>query len=352
MPPRSLRASLRAFWHRVLREHASPGRLAAAVAVGVLVGCSPFFGLHLWIGLGLAWALRLNRVAVFLGSQISIPPIAPFLGFASVEIGSRLLEGRWIGLAPADFSLGRLPTMFRVFLLDWIVGGVIVGATLAVPVWVGTFLAVRSRLRAAEKPGDVSERAWRETIRRATSLYVGARRSHRVYLQFKARLDPVYGLICAGVGRVGVVVDLGTGLALLPALLSIRHQASAIHAVEWDDAKLSGARQACSGLVDVTLHRADAREFPIPPSDVICLVDVLHYYPVSEQSALLGRAAAALNPGGRLVIRETVRSGGSFSTRALERFAVWTRWNRGPEITDLLKNTLPISAPSVWSALP
>src|SRR6476661_3825291 len=51
----------------------SPSRTAAAFAVGVAVGFSPFVGLHMVSGLALAFVVNLNRVAVFAGVWINLP---------------------------------------------------------------------------------------------------------------------------------------------------------------------------------------------------------------------------------------------------------------------------------------
>src|SRR5260370_29737476 len=66
----------------LMQEHASPGRLGVAVAFGVMIGCSPFLGLQLLLGVGLATVFRLNRIAVILGAQVSVPPITA-AGFLS-----------------------------------------------------------------------------------------------------------------------------------------------------------------------------------------------------------------------------------------------------------------------------
>lgn len=325
-----IRAALRDLGHRLLHEHAAPFRLGVAVGVGVVVGCSPFFGLHIWIGLGLAWVLRLNKAAVVLGSHVSFPPLTPFVAFACVQVGARLVHGRWLTLAVVDFAPVRLPSLLRTFLVDWLVGGLVVGAGLALPAFLVTFAVARRWRSARARKADPG--GWIESVRRAVALYRGARRGHRGYVRFKVRMDPVYRLVCLRLGRVGTVVDLGTGLALLPALLAVRRQAEEIVAVEWDEAKVATARLACSGLPSVTLHAADARSFPLPPADAVLMVDLLHYYPVDEQRALLERAAAALRPGGLLVVRETCgrRGGRVRMTRLLEWLSVRFRWNRGP----------------------
>ena len=52
------------------------------------------------------------------------------------------------------------------------------------------------------------------------------------------------------------------------------------------------------------------------------------------QTQVLQRAAAALRPGGQLLIRETdpARRGGARLTRFIERLMVRLGWNRGPTV--------------------
>ena len=75
----------------------SPERVAAAVALGVGVGLSPFIGFHFILAVVLAFAFRLNKLDTVLGSFAGNPWTLPPL-FA---LGYRL--GRWIlGYAPAN----------------------------------------------------------------------------------------------------------------------------------------------------------------------------------------------------------------------------------------------------------
>ena len=66
----------RALWQRV-RQMAitadSPRRVAAAFAFGVFLSFSPFLGLQLILGLGIATVLRLSRLAVFIGLWANLP---------------------------------------------------------------------------------------------------------------------------------------------------------------------------------------------------------------------------------------------------------------------------------------
>ncbi len=130
---------------RVAREHTSPHRLAIAVAVGVLIGCSPFFGFHALIALGSGKLLRLNLAAVVAGSNISLPFVAPVLVFASVQTGHRALHGAWV---PLDVQALGLQAAERLF-AAWLLGAGMVGAALGTLCGALTYVVV-VRVRARE----------------------------------------------------------------------------------------------------------------------------------------------------------------------------------------------------------
>jgi len=68
---------VRRFLEHLLHTRDTPRRTAAAYALGVFLGFSPFLGLHTVLGLVLAFALNLNRVAVVLGVYSNLPWVLP-----------------------------------------------------------------------------------------------------------------------------------------------------------------------------------------------------------------------------------------------------------------------------------
>src|SRR5207253_2547937 len=76
----------------LFRLHLRPSQIALALGIGVFVGCTPFFGLHTAIVAVIALVFRLNAAVLWLGSQISIPPLAPILAYTSIKVG----EGSWL----------------------------------------------------------------------------------------------------------------------------------------------------------------------------------------------------------------------------------------------------------------
>ena len=145
---RAIGGALQRWPSRLIHEHAQPSRLGAAVAFGVWIGCTPFYGLQTVFGLGLATALRLNRLAVLLGTQISIPPLAPFLLFANAQVGALVLRGHWISLSMEAMRAAPSSRLVGELLGDLLVGGAIVGATMAFPAGLLTTYLVRRSRRA------------------------------------------------------------------------------------------------------------------------------------------------------------------------------------------------------------
>src|SRR3982751_336029 len=84
----------------LLHIHDTPERTAAAFALGVFIGFSPFLGLHTVIGIVLAFLLSLNRVAVLLGVYSNLPwIIAGYYAFTTM-VGAAITKTR----IPPGFS--------------------------------------------------------------------------------------------------------------------------------------------------------------------------------------------------------------------------------------------------------
>lgn len=92
---RLTRGFIRRWLGALLHIDDSPERTAAAFALGVFLGFSPFVGLHTLIGILLAFVLNLNRVAVLLGVYSNLPWIvAPYYAFVTMFVGAPLTGHR------------------------------------------------------------------------------------------------------------------------------------------------------------------------------------------------------------------------------------------------------------------
>ena len=82
----------RFFNENILYSSDSPAKKAFSVALGVFIGISPFWGFQTIMVLALAAILRLNKVISFTFSNISIPPMIPFIIYGSLKMGSWILN--------------------------------------------------------------------------------------------------------------------------------------------------------------------------------------------------------------------------------------------------------------------
>ena len=83
---------VRRWLDHLLHTHDTPQRTAAAYAVGVFFGFSPFLGLHTVLGLVVAFAFNLNRLAVLLGVYSNLPWILPAYYSLATLLGATLLR--------------------------------------------------------------------------------------------------------------------------------------------------------------------------------------------------------------------------------------------------------------------
>jgi uncharacterized protein (DUF2062 family)/SAM-dependent methyltransferase len=325
-----VRKRLRALWQTIVHEHTAPGRVAAAILVGCIVGCTPLFGLHILVCVAIAYLLGLNKLVVYGAANLSIPPMVPLLGFASVQLGERVLHGRWLALHRSDFALANVRALARAFFVDWMIGGVLLGAAIGAVAGGITWAILTARRARNLRTADAIGAA----IETARTRYDGLHPRFKWYARMKYVMDPCYRAIVPLLPEGAFVVDLGTGLGMLPVLVGVVGDGRRALGVEWDKGKVACGVHAANGLTNVQVVEGDARTVEIPACDAITLVDMLHYWDADAQRAILGRCRAALRPGGRLFVREgdPARQGGARWTRAVEAVVTKLGWNRGPRV--------------------
>jgi uncharacterized protein (DUF2062 family) len=135
-----LLARTRELWRLALAEHASPREIAFAVALGTFVACTPLVGFHIWLALGFATLLRLNRLWAAVGSRATTPGLLPPIVFAEIELAHRVRFGVWAPLSPRQ-ALAQGPDL----LLDWVIGMLPVGLLYATLLGLVAYALARRR---------------------------------------------------------------------------------------------------------------------------------------------------------------------------------------------------------------
>jgi glycosyltransferase involved in cell wall biosynthesis len=129
-------SSIKAFVNdRILHSGESNLKLAEAIMLGVFIGIIPVWGYQMAIAFFLAHLLKLNKIISVVSSNISIPPMIPFLLFGSYWTGCEVLG------QPVLFSLHEI-NMAKIgsVIIQYVLGSFIFAAVCAVFIGMVSFL--------------------------------------------------------------------------------------------------------------------------------------------------------------------------------------------------------------------
>jgi SAM-dependent methyltransferase len=160
---------------------------------------------------------------------------------------------------------------------------------------------------------------WRSLVESASAPYARRSRFALHFARGKLRWDPVFRHL-VGRGLIAPrsrVLDIGCGQGLLASLLNAATaqaqrgswpsdwaEAPAearVTGIELVPRDVSRARDALGRNADFVC--GDMRDTAFPKVDAVVILDALHYVSLAEQDEVLSRARAALEAGGRLVLR-------------------------------------------------
>jgi uncharacterized protein (DUF2062 family) len=119
------------------------------VAIGLAIGLTPLYGLHLALVLALCLPLRLDAAVAYVASNVSLPFLAPFLVAAEITIGAAVL-GEPVSFAAATaFDKAALAALGR----ELVVGTAVLAPLTSAVAFTLTFaLLSRARARRRARP--------------------------------------------------------------------------------------------------------------------------------------------------------------------------------------------------------
>ena len=127
------------------------------------------------------------------------------------------------------------------------------------------------------------------------------------YTRIKLSLEGNYELINSIIPRKAVITDIGCGYGYLSYMLGFVSPERKILGIDYDQDKINLAENCISKSDHINFIAADATEYIPMKSDVFILSDVLHYLPDKKQDQLIEKCMSALNPDGRIIIRDADR---------------------------------------------
>lgn len=124
------------------------------------------------------------------------------------------------------------------------------------------------------------------------------------YMRVKLRLEKNYEPFHRMIPLKATILDLGCGYGFLSYMLQFLSPDRIITGVDYDEDKIETALHGYARSERLNFFCADVTQFPLEKYDVIIISDVLHYLETNAQEALLTRCFEALNPGGKLIVRD------------------------------------------------
>lgn len=127
------------------------------------------------------------------------------------------------------------------------------------------------------------------------------------YLRVKLRMEHNYRMFDLMVPRRAAITDLGCGYGFLAYMLASLSEGRSVTGVDYDEDKIETAGHCFSKNSRLRFVAANAVEYPLQPSDVFILSDMLHYLEPAAQQQLLSHCCGKLLPGGIIIIRDADR---------------------------------------------
>jgi uncharacterized protein (DUF2062 family) len=128
----------------VVRVKDSPRKIAISFAIGVLIGMSPFLGIHTVMGIIVAWLFKLNKFVTIIGVYITNPwTIVPIYTFAT-WFGAKLLGIDSIipSINWNDIKLADIIKELGTLLWPFVVGTTLLGFLSAIVGYIVVYHAV------------------------------------------------------------------------------------------------------------------------------------------------------------------------------------------------------------------
>lgn len=141
---------------KLVHQHNRPHEIALGAGIGAFISCLPVYGLHTVLVILAAIIVRpANKVAILLGTNLSLPITLPFITWAGYEIGRFILKGN---LPPLSWDFFKQLTFSKIASLygPLFLGSVILGLICGVVIY-GTVFFVVKRIKERKSHGSGSK---------------------------------------------------------------------------------------------------------------------------------------------------------------------------------------------------
>jgi len=123
------------FYEQINNPRYSNLNLALSVAFGIFMGIIPIWGYQLVSAIFLAYLFKLNKTIVIISANISLPPLIPFILFASVKTGELVLDVNTGLNFHSEFTFEVIKSLLKVYVTGSIVLAIIMSLIAGFSSW-------------------------------------------------------------------------------------------------------------------------------------------------------------------------------------------------------------------------
>lgn len=133
---------------QIIHSDESNLTVAGSIGIGVFMGIVPLWGYQMLIAIALAHVLRLNKIIAVAASNISIPPMIPFILFGSYWTGCAV-TGVPLNYSFSDFDMAKAGLVLWQYVIGAVVLASVAGLASTLLSW--TLMVVCKRKRRSER---------------------------------------------------------------------------------------------------------------------------------------------------------------------------------------------------------
>ncbi|MDO4461199.1 MAG: DUF2062 domain-containing protein [Bacteroidia bacterium] len=109
----------------------SNARMALSIGFGSMMSSMPIWGFQMWVAIAVAQLCKLNRAIVLTFSNISLPPVIPFILWGSLYLGGVILDQPTL-ISIDDITLDSAMQTLYQYIIGAIVFSILLGSCIGI----------------------------------------------------------------------------------------------------------------------------------------------------------------------------------------------------------------------------
>lgn len=126
------------FINELTNNDMSNARMAVSIGFGSMMSSMPIWGFQMWVAVAMAQLCKLNRAIVLTFSNLSLPPVIPFILWGSLYVGGLILD------LPTLISIDDITLDYAMqTLYQYVIGAIVFSVLLGIIAGVISYIVLK-----------------------------------------------------------------------------------------------------------------------------------------------------------------------------------------------------------------